>query len=348
MMVSLRPVLLLLSLAASSAALSAQEPAAQKQPLPPKSITLDVIVTPKNGRPVEGLEKSDFTLFDNKVPQAVTSFRTANSSDSPVEVLMVIDTVNINYTRLTYERQQIDNFLRSNGGHLAHPTSIAIFADTGIQVQQGFSTDGNLLSQTLKKAIIGLREINESAGFYGDEDQIDLSLRALHSLVQREQALPGRKIMVWISPGWPYLSGPEIDLTNKQEEGLFQEVVGISRQLREANVTLYAVNPRGAGQSVGWEFYYEEFLKGVTKPYQTQLGNLALQVIAIQSGGLAFNASNDTVGRLQQCIDDTKSWYEITYTPPKADRPDEYHQIEVKVDKPGLTAHTRTGYYDQP
>ena len=27
---------------------------------------------------------------------------------------------------------------------------------------------------------------------------------------------------------------------------------------------------------------------------------------------------------------------------------DEYHTLEVKVDKPGLTARTRTGYYAQP
>jgi hypothetical protein len=27
---------------------------------------------------------------------------------------------------------------------------------------------------------------------------------------------------------------------------------------------------------------------------------------------------------------------------------DEYHELAVKVDKPGTTAHTNTGYYSQP
>jgi hypothetical protein len=30
------------------------------------------------------------------------------------------------------------------------------------------------------------------------------------------------------------------------------------------------------------------------------------------------------------------------------DGPNEYHALEIKLGKPGLTARTRTGYYAQP
>jgi hypothetical protein len=40
--------------------------------------------------------------------------------------------------------------------------------------------------------------------------------------------------------------------------------------------------------------------------------------------------------------------YEITYDTPSAERPDEYHRVEVKVDQPHLTIKTRKGYYAQP
>jgi hypothetical protein len=31
-----------------------------------------------------------------------------------------------------------------------------------------------------------------------------------------------------------------------------------------------------------------------------------------------------------------------------AAKPDEYHQLQIKLAKPGLTARTRQGYYAQP
>jgi hypothetical protein len=38
----------------------------------------------------------------------------------------------------------------------------------------------------------------------------------------------------------------------------------------------------------------------------------------------------------------------LSFDPPHADHADEYHHIEVQVAKPGLTARTRQGYYQQP
>jgi hypothetical protein len=40
--------------------------------------------------------------------------------------------------------------------------------------------------------------------------------------------------------------------------------------------------------------------------------------------------------------------YEITYDAPRAEQPNEYHRVEVKIDKPKLTVKTRKGYYAQP
>jgi hypothetical protein len=94
--------------------------------------------------------------------------------------------------------------------------------------------------------------------------------------------------------------------------------------------------------------YYESFLKGITKPNQVEFGNLGLQVIAIQSGGLALEGNSDIAGMIQRCVADAKSWYEIGFTPLPADKPNEYHNIEIKVDQRDLTARTRDGYYANP
>ena len=40
--------------------------------------------------------------------------------------------------------------------------------------------------------------------------------------------------------------------------------------------------------------------------------------------------------------------YEITFDAPGSERPNQYHAVEVKVDKPNLVVRTRKGYYAQP
>jgi VWFA-related protein len=86
----------------------------------------------------------------------------------------------------------------------------------------------------------------------------------------------------------------------------------------------------------------------VTSYQKAQNGNLALQVFAAQSGGRVLNSGNDLVKEITSCLEDTKAFYTLSFESPPADRPHEYHQLDVRVDKPGLKARTRTGYYAEP
>src|ERR1700734_3047754 len=54
-------------------------------------IYLDVVVTPKSGPPVSGLQQQDFTILDNKVRQPIASFHALGGSDAPVEGVLVVD-----------------------------------------------------------------------------------------------------------------------------------------------------------------------------------------------------------------------------------------------------------------
>jgi VWFA-related protein len=324
---------------------------AQQNPAPIQTANrtsyLDAVLTPKSV-PSVALQQQDFTLVDNKTPRTITSFHAVNGREAPIEVIVVIDAVNTAFGNVAYERGQLDNFLRAEGGHLAYPVAIAVFTDNGIQVLGDFSSDGNALGALLDRNDTGVRSIGRATGFYGASERLQLSLQALDRLLASEVPRPGRKIMVWLSPGWPLLSGPRVELDAKQRQQIFGNIVKLSTQLLEARVTLYSVNPLGAGESLSRAFYYKDFLKGVGKPSQVNLGNLALQVLAVQSGGIAFNSSNDIASVLRQCIDDAVPYYELTFDLPAAEKPDEYHQLEIKLDKPGLAARTRQGYYAQP
>jgi VWFA-related protein len=314
---------------------------------PPSRIDLDVVVTPKSGPAVAGLQQQDFTIFDDKAPQRITSFQPRSGSQDPVHIILVIDAVNTTYQTIAYERGQIDKFLRANGGRLAQPMTLAFFTDKGTQLEQGFSADGNGLSESFDHYDVGLRDIRRSSQ-YEANDRFQLSMTALRELVEQAAKLPGRKMIFWVSPGWPILSGPRIDLDYKQQNQIFSSVVGLSTELRQARITLYSVDPLGSNEGVARTLYYQDFLKGVSKPSQVNVGDLSLQVLAVQSGGLALASSNDVAQLLEKCMADTEAYYELSFTPAPADHRDEYHNLLVQVAKPGSTARTRTGYYAQP
>jgi VWFA-related protein len=203
----------------------------------------------------------------------------------------------------------------------------------------------------LNQKQFGLRTINRAQGVYGDNERIQLSLNALKQFIGYEAAMPGRKLMVWISPGWPFLSGPgmELDLTSKQRQELFNSIVVFSDALRRARITLYDVDPLGladAGQYRTTE--YIQFSKAVRKAGQAQRGHLALQVLASQSGGRVLNSSNDVAGEIATCVADANGFYVLSFDGLAGDGPNEYHTLEIKIDKPGLAARTRSGYYAQP
>ncbi|HEY1744669.1 MAG TPA: VWA domain-containing protein [Granulicella sp.] len=325
--------------------------AQQLQPLSAKhtnrTIHLDVVVSAKGGSPVGGLQQQDFTILDNKTPQPISSFRAVGERDAPAEIILLIDSVNTTYQNVSYIRDQVDKVLHAKDSHLDHPTALAFLSDDGAHMQNGFTKDGNALSTDLDKYTIGLRTIRRSSGVYGAEERFQISTTALRQLAAHEATVPGRKLVLWISPGWPILSGPGIELDNKQEQQIYSEIASISTELREARITLYAVDPLGAGESVGRTNYYEQFLKGVSKASQVEIGNLSLQVIAAQSGGLVPNPSNDIASMLNLCLADTSNYYEITFEGSPADRRDEYHHLEIKLAKPALLARTRDGYYAQ-
>ncbi len=339
------PRLLLLVLIFASGAYAGQVNSAAP---PENRIYLDVVVAHKSGPPIGDLEQQDFTVLRDKRPQTITSFRAVESAQAPVEMVLVIDAVNADYQVVAYERSEVDKVLRAEGGQLSHPMSLLLLTDTGIQSIEGFSTDGNKLSSSLDQSVIGLRTLVRSAGFYGAAERYQISLDGLHDILAREAPRPGRKLVIFISPGWPLLSGPEVELDSKERRQFFGDVVYFSTNLRRAGITLYSIDPFGSRESVDRETYWENFTKGVSKSDQVEMGNLGLQVIAMQSGGLVLNSSNNIAGMLQNCLADARAYYEISFAPPPGNRPNEYHQIEIRVAKHGLTARTWQGYYSQP
>jgi VWFA-related protein len=338
---------------AFAAHLAAQEQVNQGKPATgalSRTMTLDTVVTDRSGVPVTGLEAEDFKLLDNKQPQTLISVQPANGmkvrADPPVEVTVLVDAVNSGFRTVANDRQWMASFLKKSGGELALPTSVAVLTDEGMRmVQDQPSRDGIALLNLLDSSPNGLRRVTQSEGFWGAVDRRRISLQALGQFAVNAVNRPGRKLLIWVGPGWPGFSRQSFQMTSKETEGLFSSIVGLSTVLREARITLYSVDPAGAGQG---QFYYEQFLKGVDSPRHVDYADLMLQVLVTQTGGQVLFGNNDLASLVDRCIADARSYYVLTFEPPAAAHPNEYHRIEVQVDKPGLKARTRTGYYAQP
>ncbi len=315
-------------------------------------LRIAVIVTDRSGQLVPGLQQRDFTLLDNKSPQALLSFRAvdgATAGNGETEFAFVLDEVNTTYQIVAQERQQLREFLQRNNAKLSHPASLVFFSDKGTTMGTLSTRDGNSLIAALDGHENTLRVGRRSQGAPGAFERLQSSIGSLSQIAKYEAKRPGRKILIWISPGWALLTGPRIQLTNKNDEDIFRSGVTLSDELRVANITLYNVDPLGvAGAGTLRTSYYKEFLKPVKKPNEVHLGNLALQVLATQSGGLVLNSSNDLAAEMAHCFAEADTFYELTFDKMRAASPDEFHEIEVKLAKPGLTARTRYGYYGQP
>jgi len=191
-------------------------------------IQLDVVVTDKSGKPVSGLQQQDFTILDDNTPAKIVSFHASEPgepSDPPVQAIILLDAVNGSAQNIIFEAQQVQKFLRQNNGQLPIPMSLVIFTDTATQVQPQPTRDGNTLANDLSSNQPGLRFLRRSAGFWGASERLQLSLQAVERITHYEEKREGRKLLIWISPGWPLLSGPGVQLTNKDETMLFNSIV---------------------------------------------------------------------------------------------------------------------------
>ena len=312
--------------------------------IPDGLLHLDVVVTDAVGKPARDLKAEDFTLLDGGQPNKIVSFHAfkpgGEKPESAVRVILVIDALNNGFVELAFIRQGLQRFLLQNGGHLLHPASLLLFTKDGIQTVSGPSKDGTALASAVAKLNPSVRPRGLS--------QFVLSLQALTAIAQSEARQPGRKLLIWLGRGWPYPAAPERQYTmadERDQKNDFSGLVMITATLRDARITLY-------GGYEGSDFYYRDFLKGVKKSSQLNAASMSLDVLAIRTGGRGSlpNVNRDSTldVQLNGIVADADTYYTLSFNPPHTDNVDEYRDLKVILQKPGMTAHSISGYYNQP
>jgi VWFA-related protein len=327
---------------------------APAQQTPGRTVTLNVVVTGKDGKAVAGLEQKHFTILDNKKPQAIGYFQpikgtaTESGDKLAMEAILLVDRINVSFEVANDERTRLLKFLRQDGGKLAQPMSMIFFTDAGIKTQPA-SSDGNVLATALEQSDNALRVDRRNQGILGFAAQAERSLKALSSIAAFEEKKPGRKILIWLSSGWPPISGPRSIPGAAEHQRFFDSIIETSDALVRSRITLYTVDPVGLADALQFKAgQLEPYMKPVTVPSKAQADNMALPVLAVQTGGRNLSASSDIAAQVADCLSDLSAWYILAYTSAPPDGPNEYHGLEIKLVQPGLKARTLTGFYSQP
>jgi len=187
------------------------------------------------------------------------------------------------------------------------------------------------------------------------------SIDALLALVKAQAHLPGRKVVIYFNP-W-------MNIPDSAKEQ-YQYMIGMANK---ANITFYTVDPKGLvtysqndngrGQLGGaaGETRNLSMSGGVgdVSTSQAQAQESAesglranpeewLRDLAKQTGGVAIAETNDYKAPLRIVMDEVRTYYEAAYDPSITTLDGKFHKITVKIDRPGLDVHTRSGYFALP
>ena len=347
-------------------------------------IRIDVTVTDPQGNAVKDLEEKDFRLLDEGRPMKLVTFDVTTGGlpgfHPPIQVVLVIDGADLSAGDLADADADVDRFLRKNTDYLDRSVTVYRITHNGLLATTDPFAKGDELADQIGKGgrmrnvwthsrlqtVQGsgyqiaplVAEVNGLPKSGLREIPMPIALKALGAIAIEQRRIPGRKLLFWIGPGW------RIDL--KSVEGLFDTITELSTRLCEARIELSIVDrwfggnsDAGSGQSIMGKKMLEEYAKGVRTAQDARYGNLGLQVMAARTGGGMLTTDNDLVAQLEKGrndiprliekhIQEASSYYRLTFDPPRSGVVDEYHDLKVEIGRPGLTARTSTGYYDEP
>jgi VWFA-related protein len=306
--------------------------------------SIDLVVADSAGNPVSDIPPWDFILLDNGQPAKIRTVRKSREASLPApELIFVIDAINLSPQQLTQTESAIVHFLRRNNGRLDSPCFLYRLTRDGLFSSLRPTRDGNLLANEVEKHK-SPRTVWRSgrsdgphllSAWVGRSQPNPLSLRALGSIAIDQREIRGRKVVVWISPGWPVHGG---DIA-------FDDATELSTRLSEARITLDNVN---VWPNPDQSFNYHDYLEAPRSQKDMQPAKMALQVIATHTGGLVLDSSGDLDRDIERCVEEVRSFYTLTFNPPHTCQMDEFHDLRVQVARPAVTVRAPTGYYNEP
>ncbi|RPJ80280.1 MAG: VWA domain-containing protein, partial [Acidobacteria bacterium] len=149
--------------------------------------------------------------------------------------------------------------------------------------------------------------------------------------------------------GNPARGRPGYDNTENEERSAFFVNTDIQRDLRDVfdaanrnNTAIYALDPRGLATN---EYDINEGVGMETDRTSLQSTMDTLRVLSAETDGRAIVNRNDLDSGLRQAVKDSSAYYLLGYNSSEAPSDGKFHEIKVKVKRPGVQIRARKGYW---
>jgi VWFA-related protein len=337
-------------------------------------VTLDVSVIDKDRHPVKGLTAADFTVLEEGKPQPVVAFDAIDLPDAPTPsapwlrdiapdvvsnqhtprriVVIVMDDANTS--------SDIDVMEAVSARQIAHEVidrlgedDLAAVAFTDVGRWQNLTANRAQLMAAVdsfnphpnsgpldalqnsyradRATLGGTTSPNPppTCSYRGASHGVGACvIEALSAIAQGLNSAPhGRKTVVYIGNGIPY-DFSMTDLRGWRNPGQdIVELQALLRSLQVANINVYAFNL--CGVKCGIVGAQQDWLRVVTE----------------ETGGRATLGTNTPEVGVPQVFVENSSYYLMGFRPSNRTADGKFRRIEVRVNRPGVELHTRSGYY---
>jgi VWFA-related protein len=218
-------------------------------------VLVDAVVTDKKGHYVTDLTQGDFKVFEDNREQTISSFSSEANAASQVAgqrhyIILFFDNSSMEMADQIQARSAAQKFIESDAGP-DHLMAVVNFGGS-LVIQQNFTADGKLLqaavagvnsphinsnpeiasaqsSQPTMVAMAGMPSLNSAETDFGARSML-LSIR---SLAKNLRAVPGRKMLILFTAGFP------LNAEN------MSELTATIDACNKANVAIYSLDVRG-------------------------------------------------------------------------------------------------------
>ncbi|HEY5331241.1 MAG TPA: VWA domain-containing protein [Acidobacteriaceae bacterium] len=354
------------------AAQAPDESSTQTLSVTSRLVVLDVVVTDNKGNLVTGLDKSQFTVYEDKAEQRIRNFEgpkarampnagqkpvhstadLAKIGDAPVNVI-VIDELNTPFSDTARAQQAIRHFLEKQPEVLPVPTLFLASGASRVTVLHDFTQSRADLLDSMKKHVtdVDFRALANqlNGGTMSAPDGFAKTLGALSEVASSLRGIPGHKNVIWVGTGFD----KAYDLTSASDsdtQDIQDALQLVTRRMLDARMSVSTLDPMGVDASAPVEDYADEALSGSGPNATTDFAqDVSFDDLARSTGGTVVHGRNDLDRLIAADADRAADFYTLTYTPSRSSNAAQpYRNIRVVMKDPNLHAVTRTGYYAGP
>lgn len=270
-------------------------------------VTLDVLVTTKDGQTVPGLREGNFKIFEDGQPQTIASF---NQTKAPMTAVLLIEFAS---SPLFHQMQQY--YYMYDALNAAYTFASGLQKDDYVAVVSYDMKPHILVDFTNdKRAVTGALNTLRIPGF-SERNLFD----ATFDTIDRIDRIQGKKYIILVSSGADTFS----KLTYDQ----------ILKKIKDTkDITIYPI-------SIGW-VYREQRDATMRASGATEVGWLQndnqLNTFAKLTGGRAYfpRFEGELPGIFQEISSDIRNQYTISYHPTNAKLDGTYRKLKVELQAP--------------